>query len=365
MNRRMTIRLIGTVVAILLAAPAASAAANTYYTPPGGGAASCAQDHPCGLPHALSLAITPGDIVEVGRGNTTYQPNASLDIASGVTVEGQPGQAQPQIQTDGAITTVVFQGTGATLRDVQLFSNANGVFASQANTMERVLVDSTATACQVGAATLLDTMCQSSSGDGVLQNLFAGTHTVTLRNVTAKGVNGIDVASSSGDARTVSATNVIARGTSHDVITGTSGGGTATVTLTNSNYATPDNIGGGTITPVGTNGNQTAAPLFASAVHGDYREAAGSPTIDAGIAAPGIGTLDLDRNPRIWPVCEGGPAGTPDIGAYEFTPALGACPAAPAPPPTPPKKKCKKKKKKGKAAAAKSRKCKKPKKRKS
>jgi hypothetical protein len=336
----------------------ASAAANTYYTLPGTGATSCAQNDPCGLPHALSLATTPGDVVEVGRGNMTYQPNASLDIASGVTVEGQPGQDEPQIQTDGAVTTVVFQGSGAILRDVELFSNANGVFATQENTMERVLVNAKATACQVGAATLLDTVCLSLLGDGVLQSLFSGTHTATLRNVTAMGVNGIDV-TAGGNARTVSATNVITRGTSNDVRTDTSGGGTATVTLTNSNYATPNNSGGGSITPVGTNGNQTAAPLFANAAGGDFHELAGSPTIDAGIAAPDIGTLDLDRNPRTWPVCAGGPASNPDIGAYEFTPALGACPAAPA---APPKKKCKKKKKKSKATAAKSKKCKKPKK---
>jgi hypothetical protein len=307
----------------------ASAAANTYYTLPGTGPTSCAQSDPCGLPHALSLATTPGDLVEVGRGNMTYQPNASLDIASGVTVEGQPGEDQPQIQTDGAITTVVFQGSGAILRDVQLFSNATGVFAGEENTLDRVFVQARATACQVGAATLLDTICLSSMGDAVLQNLFSGTHTVTLRNVTAEGVNGIDIVAG-GSARTVSATNVIARGTSKDVITDASGGGTATVTLANSNYATLNNSAGGTITPVGTNGNQTAVPLFANAAGGDFHELAGSPTIDAGLAAPDIGTLDLDRAPRISPTCKGGTTGVPDIGAYEFptaTPPATACSA--------------------------------------
>jgi hypothetical protein len=56
-------------------------------------------------------------------------------------------------------------------------------------------------------------------------------------------------------------------------------------------------------------GNQTAAPIFVDAENRNYHEAAGSPTIDAGIAGE-LGPLDLDGNPRV--------QGTaPDIGAYE------------------------------------------------
>ena len=43
-------------------------------------------------------------------------------------------------------------------------------------------------------------------------------------------------------------------------------------------------------------GNQTAAPLFVDAANGDYREAAGSPTIDAGVADQ-LGPLDLAGSP--------------------------------------------------------------------
>ena len=59
-------------------------------------------------------------------------------------------------------------------------------------------------------------------------------------------------------------------------------------------------------------GNQTAPPLFVDGAAGDYREAPGSPTIDAG-SPTGIGPLDLAGNPRAL-----GPA--PDIGAFEFVP---------------------------------------------
>ena len=59
-------------------------------------------------------------------------------------------------------------------------------------------------------------------------------------------------------------------------------------------------------------GNQSAAPLFVNTEAGDFREAAGSPTIDAGLADE-LGPLDLAGNPRVL-------GSAPDIGAYEFVP---------------------------------------------
>src|SRR5262249_2200103 len=68
---------------------------------------------------------------------------------------------------------------------------------------------------------------------------------------------------------------------------------------------------GGKVTSGG--GNQTAPPLFVYAAAGEYREAAGSPTIDAGIAHPLNGTLDLAR---------GAPTlrAAPPTRAHEFVP---------------------------------------------
>jgi hypothetical protein len=59
-------------------------------------------------------------------------------------------------------------------------------------------------------------------------------------------------------------------------------------------------------------GNQTAPPLFVDAAGGNYREAAGSPTIDAG-TAEGVSAADLDGNPRAL-------GAAPDIGAFELVP---------------------------------------------
>jgi hypothetical protein len=121
--------------------------------------------------------------------------------------------------------------------------------------------------------------------------------------------------------------NVIARGTAADVQTTVVTGGTGTINLAYSNYTTASNSINGTsnITPVGSPTNQTASPAFVNAPGGDYHEATGSPTIDAGAADARTGTLDLDGEARS--------QGTSmDIGADEFTVA------APPPPPdtTPP-----------------------------
>jgi hypothetical protein len=64
---------------------------------------------------------------------------------------------------------------------------------------------------------------------------------------------------------------------------------------------------------IGGPANQVAPPLFADAASGDYRPAAGSPTIDAGAVGDGLGPLYLAGRPRVL-------GSAPDIGAYEFVP---------------------------------------------
>jgi hypothetical protein len=326
---RVSVGLVSASLACLLWTASASAAV-TYYTLPGAGATTCAQGDECSLTHALSLPLAPGDSIVMEPGTSAYTPG-SINIPAGITIGGQAGAAMPTIQGPGTGTAVIMSAPGATLHDVRVQAGAaqGALFMASipgGSTAERVAaIAPTGSACQLGAATLRDTLCWGASGDGVIQNLTSGTHTATLTNVTAIGSgNGIDAITSGGDNRTVVGTNVIAKGGFRDVSTGESGGSTTTVTLANSNYAVADHSAGGTITPAGTNGNQTAAPLLSA----DFHELAGSPTIDAGLAAPDIGTLDLDRNPRISPTCRGGTAGAPDIGAFEFptaTPPAAAC----------------------------------------
>ena len=69
---------------------------------------------------------------------------------------------------------------------------------------------------------------------------------------------------------------------------------------------------GAALTDLG--GNQAAPPLFVDAAKGDYHEASGSPTIDAG-AVDQLGATDFEGNPRVI-------GSAPDIGAYEFVPPV-------------------------------------------
>jgi hypothetical protein len=115
---------------------------------------------------------------------------------------------------------------------------------------------------------------------------------------------------------TVEVANTIAQGTNADLHAYGFGGEIGKFVISHSNFDNAAKLGTGIITDAG--GNQSAAPLFTNAAAGDYAEAAGSPTIDAGIATPAAGALDLAGNTRTL-------GGAIDIGAFEFL--------SPAPPP--------------------------------
>jgi hypothetical protein len=93
-------------------------------------------------------------------------------------------------------------------------------------------------------------------------------------------------------------------------------GGHAEADLSFSNYR-PTKVtvvGDGAVVGNGDPSNQlTVDPLFANAAAGNYREAAGSPTIDAGTVDGFSGPKDLGGFPRTL-------GAAADIGAYEFAP---------------------------------------------
>jgi hypothetical protein len=108
------------------------------------------------------------------------------------------------------------------------------------------------------------------------------------------------------------ARNVIARGGpgGHGLEAfSASSGATATITVGHSNWLGASTQGAKASIVEGA-GNQSSAPAFVNAAAGDYREAAGSPTIDAGLSELIDGPLDVDGDPR--------QIGKTDIGADEF-----------------------------------------------
>jgi hypothetical protein len=73
-------------------------------------------------------------------------------------------------------------------------------------------------------------------------------------------------------------------------------------------------------------GNQHTEPVLVDRGGGDYRPAAGSPTVDGGTLDPLLGATDAAGCPRVL-------GAAPDIGAYELVdgPCAGAAPEGPAP----------------------------------
>jgi hypothetical protein len=352
-TRRFTITLASVLAAFAVLAPAAFAGPGTYYASPGGSGTGCEELTPCSLTAAVAEAVNEDAVIlEPG----TYTLGTALALSKAIELGGQPGVAPPVIATSGHELRVN-PGTDARLHDLRV--EGTGPLQLFSGIGERLLVSFTGTsneACGMAdGATLIDSLCWAHDGgptataSAIGLSAAGATTTMMLRNVTA-----ID-SDTSGDAihtRTtgtgpkliVEATNVIARAESHPDIEVDNTGSAFPVTevkLTHSNYAT---VSGemaplATITAPGTNGNQTAPPTFVDAAAGDFREAAGSSTIDAGLTEAANGATALGGEPRSLGSCLGGPVVT-DIGAYEFVPTAPcespAAPATDSQPSTPP-----------------------------
>jgi hypothetical protein len=313
-----------------------AAATVRYATPHGTGAQPCPQSDPCNSVTAITgtgpNGVQNSDQVVLEPG--TYTPGQVIEITKAIDVGGQGGAAGTILDegTNSDAWGILVNNASATVHDLGIINVDTplvGGFALNGGLAQRLFVSSSGSSngCVTSGTTQLrDSVCSSASGLG----LFVTQGASVARNVTASGGGGsgygIDVGAGGGAHVSLDALNVIAVNGVH-ADTDSSSGVSATITLSHSNYATVTHSGSGaTVTPAGTNGNQTAGPLLSA----DFHELAGSPTIDAGLAAPDIGSLDLGGNPRVVPTCTGGPPGGPDIGAYEFptaSPPAAACSA--------------------------------------
>ena len=322
----------------LVSAPAAAAAIR--YASPGGGATGaepCLSSDPCSLRNAIEghapADVNNGDQVVVLGGIGAFNPSVQINISKQIDIGGAAGGPVPLINGAG-IRGLNGQTGGISLHDLRIDqATGSAAFSLENGSAERVFATyggGTGGACEVAESTVVrDSVCWAtgSQGAGVVNG--GGIVQAKLRNVTAVGSGtggrGIRFDSSTSSAA-VEGVNVIAHGTASDVLAKTNNtvGPTASVTLTASDFASAPVSGmGSSATPPGTNGNITAPPLFADASAGDFHELAGSPTIDAGLAAADIGALDLDSNPRAIsaiPTCTEPLPGTPDIGAFEYIP---------------------------------------------
>ncbi len=329
--RSAAIALAAVATALALAPGRASAAQTTFYVSPTGTGA-CTQEAPCGITSALELAAS-GDTVLLAGDDGNYASTEPLKVPAGVTMKGEAGQPRPVFNSTAANYGVQL-GTGSKLADFELNYTNPSVSADAllaAGTIERVQIEAPDnTACApVAETTLLDSLCWGEYGLRA-QTSAASSWTLVLRNDTiVASQEALHLRAENASDLQMSAVNTIIHGVSLDIGADRSGTGTVTATLNHSNYRGVNAEEGTSVSPEGSAANQTPPPLFVNAGTGDFREAADSPTIDAGVNEAANRTTDLAGNPRTLPgqlTCDQVPLAVTDIGAYEFVPVAPTCP---------------------------------------
>jgi hypothetical protein len=320
-TRVALLTLLAGVVTATSTVPAAAEAAQRYASPSGSQTA-CTAASPCSLRQAVEGALG-GDEVVVNPGD--YPLTATLTPSTGTTVLGVAGQPRPRL---------LFSGTGeagktqdglrlleSTLRYVEIVqtspNQAPALYASKQSSVDQVIATGGWPTADVRNSIVRNSIVTSSRDVGIaIMTAANGTNSAsTLRNVTAiaTGAGGIAIRSwgFAGHAN-VLARNVIARGGpgGHDLDARAINAGTsAKITVDYSNWVDAATDGAGASIVEGA-GNQSSAPAFVDAAAGDYRQAAGSPTIDAGLDEFINGAFDVDGDPRqLFGI---------DIGADEF-----------------------------------------------
>ncbi|HEY5977989.1 MAG TPA: choice-of-anchor Q domain-containing protein, partial [Solirubrobacterales bacterium] len=315
---------------LVLLIGAAGAEGAQRYAAPNGTGSTCTQQQPCTLAEA-SNGASNGDEVIVAAGDYEIT-GAPLNLAdTGLHLHGDFGGPMPRVFAKlGGQQAIVLSGEGVRLSYLEVQNEQTegvGVRCTGAGT---VVERARATGIGEGAAgvvahpgcTVRDSLVQARGTNALgMESLgMLGSTGSTVINVTAiasgqdsAGIQSRYTDSGSG-SHTLTLINSIVDGAS-DLRTEDGTGGPGRIVVSNSNFdsAKPETEGA-----IAGSANQTAPPLVLDAAAGDYREAPGSPTIDAGITDPANGPLDLDAGARA--------AGSAtDIGAYEFLP----------PPPTP------------------------------
>jgi hypothetical protein len=310
------VTIVGAVFALAVGAPGASAAGQRYADPNGSGY-MCSSDKPCDLVQAVNSAGS-GDEVIVRPG--LYGLADTLSVPSHVTIHGVAGQPRPVVMFT-SLNGVTLQSY-STLRYMEIVEGEPTMIAlaGQNATVDQVVVKgSSAADCAVALvnSTMLNSIVVARTPDGnaICSGAFQGMNLSSYRNVTAIAQNGAAIeADAYGPTANVilDVVNVIAKagpGGAGLSASTESPGAYATILVNNTNYLKSWTYGAGAKVTVGS-GNQGTPPTFVNEATGDYRQKAGSVTIDAGVTDGLNGTLDVDGDPRN--------VGSPDIGADEF-----------------------------------------------
>lgn len=287
------------ILILLLAFAPEVARAEVRFAAVSGSGDACSEAVPCPLPLALSGANS-GDEVVVGAG--TYGgdlSNTILGVPSGVAVRGAVvGPGRPVLTAGLALN-----GAGTSVRDVEMRRTGSGpaLYLGGGAAADRVIARLGATdadddGCVVtGGSSLRNSVCTAARTDNLSALAVRGSSTV--RNVTAVGAAyGMYIV----DASVAEA--VIAQGGTQEDVFNNSEDNVFRDVLYGDVQGDP---------PADDQGRVILAAAFRGA--DDFRQAPGSPTIDAGDlenASTAATDLDLDGNLRRM-------GAQVDIGAYE------------------------------------------------
>jgi hypothetical protein len=316
-KRAKGLALVAVFTVAFLVTVSAAAAAQRFAAPTGGGTA-CSSPTPCSIETAFSGAA---DFDEIILATGDYGPVSSiLSVPSNGSAHGVQGQPAPRIHFASGNYLLLTPASRASYLQVDGVTPAPLQVDQADAEADQVLSQASGNGACIVFGTLIDSVCwTSANGYPALEAVAGLNFTPTMRNVTleATGANGTGLsikASGSGNLA-ASATNVIVHGAgTRDLDIEATLPAHATLAIDHSNYLNPFQSGTGA--QITQTNQQTAAPLFVNAGAGDFREAPGSTTINAGVNSPANGALDLLGRPRVL-------NGITDIGAYEFDPFAG------------------------------------------
>ncbi len=280
-----------------------------YASPTGTNHTTCPSSSPCSLIDAVGGAQSEDDII-VGPG--TYDLlDDSLFVEIPLHIQGQSGAARPIItssQESGLFGTVEVEGDGSTLSGLDIratgSSNAIALNVDAVNAVADGVLARGSTGCHLQQTGILlrDSVCVGTAQDGAGLEVDATAASDSVRNVTAVGRgDGVLAEDFSTEAARVELVNVIARGgVGHDVhAESDQTTPNLVVTAKHVNYATTTSDGQAGVTIADDGSKQAAAPVFFDPANLDFHEAAGSPTLGAGLVeGRDAGSTDIDGDPR-------------------------------------------------------------------
>jgi len=301
--------------------------------------------------HAITVRGEPGELRPTLASDVSgFQPAPLLQVtAPGATVEGlRVTVSGPQTEA----LDIASSAAPSTMRDIYVEGvdhDTSVPLASieGASTLERAEIVRFHSATETNGETLhttgdvlvRDSFIRNTGSEGAIRT-FGPSTAARFRNLTvASGSTAIFGVGSFGPQQ-LSIRNSLIDGSTTDVAM-TGAGVEASITYSNYNPGQISESGGATVTETPPNQDSTAPglfPILVDPVSGDFRQRAGSPTIDAGSPDAFTGAFDIDGEPRTM-------GAAIDIGGDEFSPP---------PPPTEPSNafefgKLKRNKKKGTA----------------